>query len=158
MSPHRVTASWSPVSLATMRHILHQQKGPRDLPDEVLAQAALGFLVPNPNAVHYATQRRVIGQTSLVLMTMSAMLVTGEGARTPGTMYITFVLSGKIVITPRNGPPHEMPRFRERDHRLAIIHNSEHRRHSLPSNHASRRSARGQRREGARSTIQTRGE
>lgn len=108
MSPHRGTASWSPVSLATMRHILHQQKGPRDLPDEVLAQAALGFLVPNPNAVHYATQRRVIGQTSLVLMTMSAMLVTGEGARTPGTMYITFVLSGNIVITPRNGPPHEM--------------------------------------------------
>ncbi|CAN5580887.1 hypothetical protein BH10ACT7_BH10ACT7_19440 [soil metagenome] len=103
------SADWSPVSLGTMRHILEQMKGPRELSDEVLLEAAKGFLVPRPNSVHFATQRREIGAVTLVLMTMSAMRVTGESTRTPGTMYITFVLGGTITIRPRDGQPQLMP-------------------------------------------------
>lgn len=102
VSPN-TAAEWVPVSVTVMRHILEQVKGPRDIPDEVLAQAAKGFLVPQPGTVHFATQRRVLGDTSVVLTTMSAMRVTGEGGRTPGTMYLTFVLGGQVTVTPRGG-------------------------------------------------------
>ena len=89
-----------------MRHVLEQLRGPRETSDDDLQKIAPRFLVPSPGTVHFATQRRRLGSTLLVLMTLSAMRV--QGARTPDArqrLHVGFVLGGAITIAPRGGDP-----------------------------------------------------
>lgn len=97
---------WGPVSVATMRHILEQVHGECDLPAATLADIAEHFRVPSPPIVHFATQRRRIGAIHLVLMTVSAMRVSGaEIPRQRDLVHLGFVLGGAVVITPHGGEP-----------------------------------------------------
>lgn len=97
---------WAPVSIATMRHVLEQLRGPRDTSDDELRRVAARFLVPPPGIVHFATQRRRLGSTQLVLMTLSAMRVQGApSAESTRRLHLGFVLGGALTITPRDGDP-----------------------------------------------------
>jgi len=97
---------WAPVSNATMRHVLEQLRGPREVGDDELQRIATRFRVPSPGIVHFATQRRRLGSTLLVLMTLSAMCVQGaRSAPSEQRLHVGFVLGGAITITPRGGDP-----------------------------------------------------
>lgn len=101
---------WAPVSIATMRHIAEQMGHPPDsLSEPLLRQAARGFLAPYRGPVHFAGQRHPLGETSVLLLTLSALRIDGAGMPPIPLVYITFVLAGRITVTPRDGEPTVMP-------------------------------------------------
>lgn len=105
VSPHSTIVvphlDWVPLSVPAMRHVFDQVRGTRDIPDAALALAAQGFLAPQPGAVHFAAQRRVVGSTALILMTLSALRVTGRGHDTSSGIHVGFVVDGRITLTLR---------------------------------------------------------
>ena len=81
-----------------MRHVLEQVKG-RVYPDEILELAARGLMVPQSSTVNFAAQRRDLGDTTIALLTFSAMRFNGGGLNNTRVVYIGFVLGGSITIT-----------------------------------------------------------
>jgi AraC-like DNA-binding protein len=100
-----VAAAWERVSFDTMRHILEQAVGRRDIADEVVHRFASAFTAPRPGGVHFATQRRELEHCSLMTMTLSALRMNGGLVGASEVVRVGFVLSGSITMTPQDGEP-----------------------------------------------------
>ena len=98
-----VDTAWGAVSVDTAQHIVEQATGRLVQPGEALRRTAAAFTAPRRGAVHFAAQRRELGNISLMVMTASALRVDGAVVGGSERVHLGFVLSGSIVITPHVG-------------------------------------------------------
>jgi AraC-like DNA-binding protein len=89
---------WKPISPDAMMHIISQTGHTGPLPRGSVEAVAQRFWVPDSSVFHFAAKRRTIGQTTVMLSTLSPFHFTGVRAAPSGFLHIGFVLNGSVSM------------------------------------------------------------